>query len=164
MFCEPALAPIAGLNLEPVDQIDDVVEPAAGAAANAASSDRDGQMGLACTSAADQNGVAPLGKESAAGEIAHECFVDRRARELEVVEILGERQLGNGELVPNRTCLLLIDLGGQQVANDTLGFVLALDGGGHDLIEGGLHAIEFELSHEVEQLSAFHQTVLLRLS
>ena len=99
MFCEPALACIAGLDLEPVDQINDVVEPAAGAAANAASSNRDGQMGLAGTGAADQNGVAPLGKEGAAGEIAHKRLVDRRARELEILEILGERQLGNGELV-----------------------------------------------------------------
>ena len=64
----------------------------------------------------------------------------------------------------DRTRLLLADLGGQQIANDTLRFVLALDGGGHDLVEGGLHAIELELAHKVEQLSAFHQTVLLRLS
>jgi hypothetical protein len=34
--------------------------------------------------------------------------------------------------------------------------MLALDGGGHDLVEGGLHAVELELTHEVEQLSAFH--------
>ena len=94
MFCEPALASVAGLALEPVDQIDDVVEPVAGAAANAASSNRDSQMGLAGTGAADQNSVAPLGKEGAAGEIANERLVDRGARELEVVEILGERQLG----------------------------------------------------------------------
>jgi hypothetical protein len=100
----------------------------------------------------------------ARSRIANERLVDRGAGELEVVEILGERQLGNSELVTDRTCLLLIDLGGQQVANDALGFVLALDGGGHDLVEGGLHAIEFELAHKVEQLSAFHQTVLLRLS
>jgi hypothetical protein len=70
-------------------------------------------------------------KEGAAGEIANERLVDWRARELEVVEILGERQLGNGELVTDRTRLLLVDLGGQQVANDALGFMLALDGGGH---------------------------------
>ena len=80
MFGEPALASIAGLDLEPVDQIDDVVEPAAGAAADAASSNRDGQMGLAGTGSADQHGVALLGKEGAAGEIAHERLVDRRAR------------------------------------------------------------------------------------
>jgi len=42
--------------------------------------------------------------------------------------------------------------------------VLALDGGGHDLVEGGLHAVELELAHEVEELRSFHQIVLLRLS
>jgi hypothetical protein len=45
-----------------------------------------------------------------------------------------------------------------------LGFVLALDGGRHDLVEGRLHAEELELTHEVEELSTFHQMVLLRLS
>jgi hypothetical protein len=62
--------------------------------------------------AADQNNIALLGEESAAGEIAHQCLVDRRSIELEVIEILGERQLGNGELVFDRACLLLVDLGG----------------------------------------------------
>ena len=81
-------------------------------------------MGLAGTGAADQNSVASLGKEAAAGEIANERLVDRGAGELEVVEILGERQLGNSELVTDRTCLLLIDLGGQQIANDALGLKL----------------------------------------
>jgi len=84
------------------------------------------------------------------------------ALELEVVEILGERQLGNGELVSDRTRLLLVDLGGKQITNDTLRLVLAFDRRGHDLVEGGLHAIELELAHKVEQLGAFHQTVLLR--
>jgi hypothetical protein len=52
----------------------------------------------------------------------------------------------------------------EQIADNAFRFVLALDGGRHDLVEGGLHAIEFELAHEVEQLSTFHQMVLLRLS
>jgi hypothetical protein len=30
------------------------------------------------------------------------------------------------------------------------GFVLALPSGRHDLVEGGLHAVELELTHEVE--------------
>jgi hypothetical protein len=34
-----------------------------------------------------------LGDEAAAGEVVHEGLVDRRALELEVVEVLGERQL-----------------------------------------------------------------------
>jgi hypothetical protein len=55
---------------------------------------------------ANQHGVAQPGEESAAGEIAHQGLVDRRAVELEVVEILGERQLGDGELVFDRARLL----------------------------------------------------------
>ena len=47
VFREPALASIAGLGLEPVDQIDDIVEPAAGAGADAASDDGDREVGLA---------------------------------------------------------------------------------------------------------------------
>ena len=49
MVGEPALAAGAGLGLEPVDEIDDVVEPAAGTSTDAASGDGDGQMGLAGT-------------------------------------------------------------------------------------------------------------------
>ena len=67
-------------------------------------------MRLAGTSPADQHGVALLGDESTAGEIVDEGLIDRRALELEVVEILGERQLGNGELVFDRPRLLLADL------------------------------------------------------
>jgi hypothetical protein len=161
---EPTLPSIAGLRLEPVDEIDDVVEPAAGASADAASGDSDGEMSLAGAGSANQYGVALLGDEAAAGEIAHERLVDRRALELEVVEILGQWQLGDRKLVSDRACLLLADLGREQVADDPLGLVLTFDGGGHDLVEGGLHAEELELAHKVEELGAFHQMVLLRLS
>ena len=113
---------------------------------------------------ANQNSIALLGKESAAGEITHQGFVNWRSVELEVVEILGERQLGYGELVFDRACLLLIDLGGEQIADDALRLVLAFDRGRHDLIEGGPHAVELKLTHEVEQFGSFHQLSLLRLS
>src|ERR1700704_2386714 len=106
---EPALAAGASFGLEPVDEIDHVVEPAAGTATDAASGDGDGQVGLAGTGPADQHGVALLGDEAAAGEVVDERFVDRRALELEVVEVLGERQLGDGELVLDRARLLLVD-------------------------------------------------------
>src|SRR5271154_7056557 len=79
-------------------------------------------------------------------------------------EVLGERQLGDGELVFDRARLLLVDLGGEQVADDALRFMLAFDGGGHHLVQGGLHAVELEFAHEVEELGSFHQMVLLRLS
>ncbi len=42
--------------------------------------------------------------------------------------------------------------------------MLAFDGGHHDLVEGGLHSVEFELTHEIEDLGSFHQLVLRRLS
>src|SRR3954453_21379194 len=79
---EPALAAGAGLGLEPVDEIDHVVEPAVGTAADAASGDGDGKMGLAGAGPADQHGVALLGNEVTPGEVTHERLVDRRAVEL----------------------------------------------------------------------------------
>jgi hypothetical protein len=121
-------------------------------------------MCFAGAGTADQDGVTLLGDEAAAGEIIDQRLVDWCAFELEVLEILGQRQLCDGELVLDRASLLLVDLGIKQVADNALGFVLALDGGRHDLVEGGLHAVELELAHEVEQLSTFHQIVLLRLS
>ena len=44
---EPALPAVAGLGFEPIDEIDDIVEPTARAGANAASRNGDGEMGLA---------------------------------------------------------------------------------------------------------------------
>ena len=108
---EPALPSIAGLGLEPVDEIDHVVEPAADAGPDAASGDGDGKMGLAGASSADQHGIALLGDKIPAGKLIDECLVDRRALELEVGKVLGERQLGDGELVLDRARLLLADLG-----------------------------------------------------
>src|SRR5262252_915 len=164
MIGEPALPSVTGLGLEPVDEIHHVVEATAGTGADAASGNGDGKMGLASASPAHQHGVSLLGDEAATGEIVHKRLVDRRALELEVVEVFGEWQLGDGELVLDRPRVLLADLRREQVADDALGLMLAFDGGGHDLVEGGLHAIELELAHEVKELSSFHQMVLLRLS
>ena len=107
----PPLPAGAALGLEPVDQIDDVEEAAARAAADAGARDGDRQMRLAGAGAADQHDVALLGEEVAAGEIADQRLVDRRAGEVEVVDVLGQRQLGDGELVLDRARLLLGDLG-----------------------------------------------------
>ena len=152
MIGEPPLPTVAGLGPEPVDEIHHVVEPAAGAGADAASGDGDGKMGLTGAGPADQHGVALLGNEVTTDKVTHERFVDRRAPELEVVEVLGERQLGDGELVLDRARLLLVDLGVEQITDDALGLMLAFDCSGHDLVEGGLHAEKLELAHEVEEL------------
>src|SRR5882672_3537373 len=110
MLSDTTLASVAGLDLEAVDEVADVVEATTGAGSDAASGN------------------------------------------------------GDGELVLDRAGLLLADLGVEQIADNALRFVLAFDSGRHDLVEGGLHAVELELAHEVEQLSTFHQMVLLRLS
>jgi len=75
-------------------------------------------MGLAGPGSPDQHDVTLLGDEGAAGEIANEGLVDRRVLEGEVVDFLGERQLGDGELVLDRPRLLLRDLGAQEVADE----------------------------------------------
>src|SRR5215211_1851954 len=71
---EAALATSTGLGLEAIDEIDHVVEPAAGATADAASGDGNGKVRFAGAGPADQDGVALLGDESAAGE-AH-CLIE----------------------------------------------------------------------------------------
>ena len=68
-------------------------------------------MRLARAGSADQDDVALLGDEAAAGEIAHQSLVDRRVLEGEVVDVLGQRQLGDGQLILDRARLLLRDLG-----------------------------------------------------
>ena len=68
----------------------------------------------------------------------------------------GERQLGDGQLVlhppacairiawePRCARLLLVDLGGEQIADNPLRFVLALHGGGDDLVAQGIQGAAF---------------------
>ena len=159
-----ALAAGAPLGLEAVHEVDDVEEAASGAVPDAGSGNRDGKVGLAGSGAADQDHVALMGKELAAREVAHQGLVDGRAREGELVDVLGERQLGDGDLVLDRARLLLGDLGLQEVADDHLRLVRALHGRLDDLVEGGLHAVELQLAHGGEDLLAFHHTALLRRS
>jgi hypothetical protein len=64
------------------------------------------------------HGVALIGYEGAIGEIADQRFVDRGAVEVELLDILGERQLGDGELVLPRAGLLLGYLGREQITDD----------------------------------------------
>lgn len=97
MVGNAALPAGAGLGLEPVDQIDDIVEAAASAVSDQRPGNGDSQMGFA--GAADQDDIALIGNEGSASEIADQAIVDRRAGEVEVVDVLGQRQLGDGELV-----------------------------------------------------------------
>ncbi|BCG76200.1 hypothetical protein MesoLj113a_73580 [Mesorhizobium sp. 113-1-2] len=56
-------------------------------------------MRLAGSGAADEHGIALVGDEGAVGEPADEGLVDRRVGEVEVLDLLGERQLGDGQLL-----------------------------------------------------------------
>jgi hypothetical protein len=119
---------------------------------------------MAFAGAADQHGVALLGKKGAARQVANQCLVDRRADEVELVDVLGQRQLGDGQLILDRARLLLGDLGAEQVAEDARRLVPALDAGGHHLVVGRAHAAELEPRHQLEDVGAFHQEALRRRS
>lgn len=70
--------------------------------------------------------TALIGDEGAAGEIADQGFVDRRVGEVEVVDVLGQRQLGDGELVFDGAGLLLRYLGLQEITDNPGRLVLVL--------------------------------------
>ena len=107
---DASLAAGAGLGLELVDEVDDIEEAAAGTAADAGACDGDGGVALSCARAADQHDVALLLDEVAAGEVAHQRLVHHSRVEVEVVDVLGQRQLGDRHLVLDRPRLFLADL------------------------------------------------------
>ena len=73
MIGNAALAAGTGLGLEPVDEVDDVEEAPACAVADEGTGNGDGQMRLAGAGAADQDDVALIGNEGAAGEVADQA-------------------------------------------------------------------------------------------
>ena len=89
------------------------------------------------SSATASDHVALLRDEVAAGEIAHQALVDGCSLEGEVIGILGERQFGDGYLISDRARLLLRYLGLEQVADEALWCVLALDRRGQCLVVTG---------------------------
>ena len=113
-------------------------------------------MGLARAGASDQDDIALIGSEGSAGKIADQTLVDGRAGEVEVVDVFGQRQLGDGELVFDGTGLLLRYLGLQQIADDLRRLVLPLDGDAHDLVIGRSHPVELQRSHQFQHFDAFH--------
>src|SRR6516225_7728888 len=73
---EARLATRPSFGLEPIDQIDGVEEPATRSGADATARDRHRQMRLAGAGPANQDDVALLRDEAAAGEIAHQALED----------------------------------------------------------------------------------------
>jgi hypothetical protein len=59
-------------------------------------------MRLAGAGSADQHSIALFGQKGAARQIADQRLVDRGTGEMEVVDILGQRQLGDGQLILDR--------------------------------------------------------------
>ena len=124
---EAALPAGAGFALQPVDEVDDSVKAASGAAADAASRDGDGEMRLAGTGAADQHGVALLGEEGAAGRSRTSASLTGVPVKSKSSISLAKRQLGDGQLILDRARLLLGDLGVEQVADDARRLMPALE-------------------------------------
>src|SRR5262244_552476 len=142
IFGEPPLPVGAGFILQPIDEVDNGVEAAPGAAANARPRNRYGEMRLAGAGSADQHRIALFGEKGAARQITDQRLVDRRAGEVETVDVLGQRQLGDSQLIFDRARLFLGDLGTEQIADDPRRLVPALDPGGHHLVVGCPHAVE----------------------
>jgi hypothetical protein len=116
----------------------------------------DREVGLPRSGSADEDHVALVGDEAAGREIADQGFVDRGPDEVELVDILGKGQLGDGQLVADRPGLLLGDLRLEQIAHDARRLMLALDARGHDLVIGTAHPVELQRSHQVEDVCAVH--------
>src|SRR5262245_53562112 len=134
VFGEPPLPADAGFALQPIDEVDNGIEAAPGAATDAGSRNSYCQMRLAGAGSADQHSVALFSQKGAVRQIADQRLVNRGASEMEVVDVLGQRQLGDGQLILDRACLLLGDLGAEQIADDPRRLVPALDAGGHHLV------------------------------
>jgi hypothetical protein len=101
---------------------------------------------------------------NAVGEVTYQRLVHWRALEAEVVDVLGQRQLGDRHLVLDRARLLLGDLGRDEVADHPLRRVLALHRRGDDAVERRPHAEQLQLAHGGEDLGTLHHALLLRLS
>ncbi len=93
------LLTITRFRFKTIDEIDDVVEAPARAVADQGTGKCNGQMGFSSASSSNENDIVLLGKESSARELAHQSFVDRRVSKVEVVDVLGRRQLCDGDLV-----------------------------------------------------------------
>src|SRR3984957_18415449 len=115
IFGEPPLPAGAGFAVQPIDEIDDGIEAAPGAAADAGPRDSYRQMRLAGAGSTDQHGIALFGEKGATRQIADQRLVDRRAGEVEVPDVLGQRQLGDGELILDRARLFLSNFRAEQI-------------------------------------------------
>ena len=94
-----ALTVGAGFGVELVHQIHGVEEAAPFTGPDTGPRDGDGEMRLSGSRTADQDEVALVIKEVSGGQITDQGLVDLRCVEVELVDLLGMRQLGDGHLV-----------------------------------------------------------------
>jgi len=117
---------------------------------------------LARARTTNQHDITLVGEERPGGKIADQRFIDRRACELEVGDLLGERQLGDRHLVLHRAGMLVGDLRLQQLTDDVLNGILALDRISDHLVIGMAHAGKLEVAHQLQDLVTLHHHAALR--
>src|SRR5271169_1071376 len=160
IFGKAILAAGASFVLQSIDEIDDSVKAPSGAAADAGPGNGYGKMRLAGAGSADQHGIALLGEKSAARQVADQRLVDRRASKIEVDNVLGQRELGDGQLILDRARLLLGDFGTEQFSDNAWRLVPALDAVAHHLVVGRAHAVQLQRRHQLENVGALPQGAL----
>jgi hypothetical protein len=161
---DAALASGARLSLEPIDEIDDIVEAGTGRVADAAAGDGDREVGLAGPGAADEDGIALLSQEGAGRQVPNQGLVDGGAVELELGQLFRQRRLGDAELIADRAGVLFGDLRLEQLADDLRHRMLALQPVADHLVEGGAHPGQLQLAHHLDDLVTLHQMALRKPS
>ena len=124
-----------GFHLQIVDQINDIEETPPQASPDAGACNGDSQMGLARTRATNQHSVALIGNESARGEILDQSLVDWCAIKGEVVNVLGQWEFGDLELITDGAGLFLDNLRLKQIAHNVRRLMLAFDPDGFNLLK-----------------------------
>lgn len=121
-------------------------------------------MGFAGAGAADEDGVAPGVEEGAGGKLADQAFIYRRIGEDEAVEVFQDREPGAADPIGDRSCLAVGAFRPEQAGDERIEFVAPVQALAGDLVEAGVHAVELELAHDLEDLMTFHQATFLMLS
>jgi hypothetical protein len=96
-------------------------------------------------------------EEAALVPVAHQGLVHRRGGEVELGERLGQREARLAQAIGGRAGAVVGELGLQELTDDLLDRVPALERTGDDLVVGRPHARELERGHHLKDLVALHQ-------
>ena len=133
---EASLAAGAAFGLEPIDEIDGGEEAAARPGADAASRDGDRRCVLPVPVPPTSTTLRCWAMKAPPARSRTRASLIGVSLNAKSVDVLGQRQLGDGELVLDRARLLLRDLGLEQIADEALRFMLAFERGGERLVVG----------------------------